>query len=225
MLTLAQRAKQNLSLATYAVADQTLQSFACDPTTPKDQYILRMMVKSPWSKGLQIPKELHWLSHTIARCVYQQNQLCVDHPFVYVTVRSGEVRSVTDDQWHGDGFSMRVPHAPEQNYIWTDVQPTEVLDQRFEFPEDFDPFKHNVHTFFQDRAGEQNIRVLKPKRLYQIDPYIVHRRPPVTAGTQRTFFRISFVPVEIEDDTCTQNPLLPVKHYGRPDIRDTLISY
>jgi hypothetical protein len=41
----------------------------------------------------------------------------------------------------------------------------------------------------------------------------------------RTFWRVSFVPIEIEDDTCTQNPLLPRKVHGRSDIRNVLVRY
>ena len=120
---------------------------------------------------------------------------------------------------------MRVAHRPEQNYIWTDVNPTEVLLQKFDIPVDFDPFKHNLHKYFQDNGREELTMTLRPKHLALIDPYIVHRRPQIPLGTQRCFFRISFIPIEIEDDTCMQNPLLPSKIYNREDIRNTLIPY
>jgi hypothetical protein len=120
---------------------------------------------------------------------------------------------------------MRIPHAPEQNYIWSDCHPTEVLKQNFYIPGDFDPMVHNLHQFIQDRATVEP-ETLRPNRLYQIDPYIVHRRPQVPAGTQRSFFRISHVPIEIEDDACQHNPLLPHDFYDRSvDIRETLIRY
>lgn len=189
-----------------------------------DQYVLRMMIKSPETNDFVIPDELKWLESAILACHKVQCERFVDHPYAYVTVRSGIVTSTTDDLWHVDGFSMRVPHPPEQNYIWTNVQPTEVLDQVFNLPEDFDPFKHNIHQYFQDHeAGE--IITLEPERFYMIDPYVVHRRPAVTAGIHRTFVRISFIPIEIEDDTCNQNPLLPRKSYGRSDIRHQLVRY
>ena len=60
-------------------------------------------------------------------------------------MRSGLVTSITDDEWHVDGFSMRVPQVPEQNYIWSDVYPTEQLWQRFKIPQTFDPKRHTPY--------------------------------------------------------------------------------
>jgi len=197
----------------------------CDLDVPENQYILRMMVRSPETNGFVIPDELAWISPTLANICQFHDMVFHDRPYVYVTVRSGEVKSVTDDEWHVDGFSMRVPHKPEQNYIWSDCYPTEVLDQRFVIPEDFDPFKHNIHTYFQDNADPSKIKSLKERHLCIIDPYVVHRRPQVPVGTKRAFVRISFVPIEIEDDTCTPNLLLKKKIYNRIDIRKSLVPY
>ncbi len=224
-MNLKQRAKQNLSLSMYVKADQNLESCAMSLDAPKEQYILRMPIYTPTSNGWRIPTYLNWIYPALATAIYEQGKIGVAHPFVYVTVRSGIVRSTTDDVFHADGFSMRIPHVPEQNYIWSDVFGTESLQQNFEFPDDFDPLKHNIHQFFQDRASVAPV-VLETGRLYQIDPYNVHRRPEVPKGTQRTFFRISFVPIEIEDDTCMQNPMMaPRAPYNRADIRDTLTRY
>ena len=191
-----------------------------------EQYILRMMVRTPTSGGFQIPSELEWLRLVIETCNSQQKQDGIENPYCYVTVRHGIVRSETDDLWHVDGFSMRVPHIPEQNYIYASTQGTEVLEQEISLPGDFDSMRHNIHQYFQDVADVKNIRTLKDKTLYRIDPYVVHRRPTVTAGMVRTFFRISFIPIEIEDDTCTVNPLIPrVSPYNRGDIRTRLERY
>lgn len=222
-MNIDQRSKQLLSLDVFGQSKLTLDSFPMRLAAP-DQYVLRMMIKSPETNGFVIPGELLWLERSVLACHEIQRERFVDHPYAYVTVRSGIVTSTTDDLWHVDGFSMRVPHPPEQNYIWTDTQPTEVLNQVFDIPKDFDPFKHNIHQYFQDHeAGE--IITLEPEKFYAIDPYVVHRRPAVTAGIRRTFIRISFIPIEIEDDTCTQNPLLPHKSYGRTDIRQQLVRY
>jgi len=191
------------------------------------QMILRMMVRNPWSEGFQIPKELEWLRTAIVACNTVQLTQEIYNPFVYVTVRHGVINTVTDDLWHVDGFSMRVPHNPEQNYIWTNRYPTELLDQEVTLPEDFDPLRHNIHQYFQDVADESNICTLRAEHIYGIDPYVIHRRPNnIPLGTERTFFRISFVPIEIEDDTCTVNPLIPRERpYGREDIRHRLERY
>ncbi len=228
-MNIIERSKDNLNLSIYKDENNLgwdVGLFDEELITPPDnQYILRMMVRSPTTNGFVIPPELQWLEDAITVLDSCQELMFRNHPFVYVTVRAGEVSSVTDDMWHVDGFSMRVPHKPEQNYIWSDCYPTELLNQNFIIPEDFDPFKHNLHTFFQDNADTSKIYTVEPKHIHVIDPYVVHRRPMVPVGTKRCFFRISFVPVEIEDDSCTQNPLLPVKVYGRSDIRKSLIPY
>jgi hypothetical protein len=198
-----------------------------DPWVPVDeQMILRMLIKHP-ETGFRIPDELLWLDETIHWLTGIQRQQQVENNFIYVTVRHGVVSSVDDDVWHVDGFSMRVPHVPEQNYIWTDSNPTEILNQEISLPDDFDPMKQNVHQYFQDVAREENTFTLRAGRIYGIDPYVIHRRPKLPAGTRRTFFRISFVPVEIEDDTNTPNPLLETRSYGRigTEIRKSLSRY
>ena len=66
-----------------------------------------------------------------------------------------------------------------------------------------------------------------PNIVYVFDPYVIHRRPPKAFGTQRTFVRVTFVPIEIYDDACTSNPLLPSKVYNRTAscTRDSLKEY
>lgn len=194
------------------------------PTVP--QMILRMMIRNPESKGFQIPSELEWLRTIILACDVVQKSHEVNYPFVYVTVRHGIVNTVTDDLWHVDGFSMKTPHTPEHNYIWANNNPTEILDQKVNLPEDFDPMRHNVHQYFQDVADESNTCTMRSEHIYAIDPYVIHRRPTIVPGTQRTFFRVSFIPVEIEDDTCMVNPLIPrEKPYNQEDIRLRLERY
>jgi hypothetical protein len=192
---------------------------------PEDQYVLRMMVATPQSDTLFLPQGLEWLREAIALCRLLQGPFGSKR-FIYITVRIGQVRSTTDDEWHVDGFSMRTPHVPEQNYVWADSEPTEYLEQPFQIPSDFDPLKHNIHRFFQLQADQSKIRTLPLKCLNLLDPYMVHRRPPGSSGlAMRKMFRISFVPIEIEDDTCQQNPLLPSGPYNREDIRNRLTDY
>lgn len=194
-------------------------------TPTHEQHILRMMVRAPGG-DLKIPAELGWLEPTIHLTEAAQAADGIECKFVYVTVRHGIVKTRTDDTWHVDGFSMRTPHIPEQNYVWTSNLGTEHLDQNINIPEGFDPMKHNIHLYFQDVADDRNIKVLDTNTLWRIDPYVVHRRPQVPHNTWRTFFRISYIPIEIEDDTCMVNPLIPrEKPYGRVDIRRTLQRY
>jgi len=227
-LNIFRRSTNLLHPSIFAKADgEVLQSPHEIQDIPEDQYILRMMLRSPETDGqLVIPSCLDWLRDTILAVNSIQNGVFRKHPYAYVTVRCGKIRSITDDEWHVDGFSMRIPHVPEQNYIWSNCYPTEILNQQFVIPEDFDPMKHNIHHFFQDRANPANIATLKEKHIAFIDPYVVHRRPGnIPLDVHRCFFRISFVPIEIRDDSCTPNPLLPNRHYGTQDLRKTLIRY
>lgn len=223
-----QRSNNHLNLTIFPVVKNDVISIpinGVDVNAPNDQYILRMMIRSPETTGFVIPPELQWIKEFVTFTNNLQNNLFRYHPYVYVTVRCGVVKSVTDDEWHVDGFSMRTPHVPEQNYIWSDSNSTEYLEQRFHIPHDFDPMRHNIHTFFQDNADESKIKALPVNHISIIDPYVVHRRPVLPVGTVRKFFRISYVPIEIESDTCMQNPLLPVRKYNRLDIRSQLVKY
>lgn len=216
--------KQNLHLDGYKQLRRIIGTPYIPHHCPDNQYILRMLVKRP-GVALLLPDDLKWLRPAISLCCDQQRQHNIAHSFMYITVRCGPVASITDDQWHVDGFSMRVPHVPEQNYIWSDGNSMHILNQPFNIPPNFDPFVHNLHTYFQDRADESLVIKCESNHIYAIDPYVIHRRPVVQQGTIRRMFRISFIPIEIEDDTCTQNPLLPSGPYNRMDIRTTLVRY
>lgn len=216
------RARRNLNLADFASGSHPFAVNRSDEMPPTDhQYILRMMVRSD-VLPLSIPSELSWLERRIRWLDVYQKRHRLFNPFIYVTVRHGLVSSQTDDEWHVDGFSMRFPHVPEQNYTCTHgAAGTWFLNKHWVLPESFDPHKHNIHRYFQQHAADGRISQAIEGIVYAIDPYCVHKRPP-TAGRYRTFWRISFVPIEIEDDTCMRNPLFPAKHYGREDIRKQL---
>lgn len=189
------------------------------------QYILRMLIDDP-KGGLAIPPELKWIFPLYGQAyLFQSFMFGPVHPFAYVTIRHGEVTTKTDDVWHTDGFSVKKPHGPEHDYIWCSDSPTEFLPQAFTFPADFDPMKHNVHQYFQDHADESLKVTGKPDTIYLTDPYVVHRRAPDNVGTFRTFVRVSFVPIEIEDNKNTPNPLKPTRVYTNTDLRLELSRY
>lgn len=217
------RAKRLLNLKDYANHVRPVDCGEIILQSPyARQYVLRMMVRGLNGTQIVLPFALSWLKNTIEYCDGIQKQHGIHHQFIYVTVRHGLVTSMNDDTWHVDGFSMRYPHLPEQNYIYSNVNGTEILEQGFNIHPDFDPEKHNIHQYFQDHANGE-VYTLPVNRLFVIDPYIVHRRPQ--ASGQRTFVRISFVPIEIEDDTCEKNPLMPSRTYGRKDVRQTLLRH
>lgn len=195
------------------------------------QYVLRMLISRPFL-GFRVPEEYMWTYPLIEKAYEYQIQNGIRQPFCYLTIRHGLVDSQNDATWHVDGFSMNVTHIPEQNYIWVNKSPTQVIHKSLAFPDDFNPFIHNIHSYIQDSIASDLKSVeteitLKENSLYVLDPYIIHRRPPNTDNMQRTLVRISFTPIEIEDCNNTPNPLIPT-NYIRDSVkafRDSLIRY
>ena len=181
--------------------------------TPPDepQFVLRMPIQVPEKAGLHIPLDLQWSESFVRECQHVQNTMRDRHAYVYITVRHGPMCTTTDDLWHVDGFSMRIPHLPEQDYLWTDRHPTEALLQPQRLPKSFHPLRHNIHHNFQDTANQSNVVTLESGRCYLMDPHVVHKRPQIPKGLWRTFVRVSFVPIPIRDNTNTCNPLLPLQ--------------
>jgi len=188
----------------------------------ESQMVLRMLVEAPYSRGLQLPDELRWTAGIIGQAKrFQREVVGISHPFMYVTVRHGCVGTVADDEWHVDGFSVRYSHLPEANYLFaTGEHTTEYVRQAFCFPSDFDPLRHNIHRFFQRRIRDDAVCRMEADTLYFMDPYVVHRRPPSSSGTARTFGRISFTPIEIPDVNNTPNPLIETHHYRTDGVRE-----
>lgn len=192
----------------------------------EEQKILRMIVKFQNSKMI-IPEEIEWINPLIQLAIRHQEFMKVRHPFCYVTIRHGICDYVGDSAWHVDGFSMRYSHLPEQNYIWCSNDATEYLEQKFYFPNDFNPLEHDINSFFQGRVDEKCVRSLKNETLYCLDPYVVHRRPVHTQFNFRTFIRITFCQIEIKDILNTINPKIATYHIrdGVKEFRDALKPY
>ncbi len=185
-----------------------------------DQYILRMLVMRSGQRVLRLPTECEWTWPLACRALENLSS-GVDwlETFAYLTIRNGLVTSTTDDEWHVDGFSTRVPHLPELNFVWADNYPTECVTGPVEFPKEFDPRRHNVNTFLARRLGSNMIEEFAPKTVYAVDPYVLHRRPAVPAGVRRCFVRLTLAHVEIDDVHNTPNSVLPTS-YTRDSVRD-----
>ncbi len=179
------------------------------------QYVLRMLVRAP-HHDYWLPDEMCWLSPLlVAARAHQETVVGVRHPYCYVTVRHGDINfSHNDTEWHLDGFSMRYHHLPEANYLWLrSKHPTQFRLQGVDVPEDFDPLRHNIHKLLARRCEGGQTFSLRSQKLFMIDPYVLHRRPPESSGEWRTFVRISFTPIEINDRNNTPNPRIPTPHY------------
>lgn len=226
MASIQERARRQVNLGEFASTGtpDKLATISVAPPSQR-QYILRMPVRVEGG-GYYLPCEMEWVRPLFSAARKHQWGMDSDHPFCYITVRHGIVSSQTDDEWHTDGFSTRVPHVPEHNYVWCSEVGTEYVPLNVTFPSDFNPLLHNVNRYLQRFLDHKRVVSCEAQTLYCFDPYILHRRPPATSGMQRTFVRISFVPIEINDVNNTQNPALP-RVYDRDGVsyRDSLVEY
>lgn len=186
------------------------------------QGVLRMLVR--YRDGeLQLPEELEWVRPLIiaADKVMLDNGLVM--PFTYVTVRHNFETDHTDEDWHVDGFSLRVSHIPEQNFLWSNTGGTLFTGKRVLVADNFNAMKHNINTSVKFIGTGADISAA-PNGVYSFDPYVFHKAPPYT-GKGRTFVRISYTAIEIDDVNNTPNPLLPrvVTRRG-VEFRNTLTS-
>jgi hypothetical protein len=215
----------NLDQYQYINEEELVGKF--DMEEPEEEvYVLRMLIQSP-TKGFQLPEELNWCLPIITASIEYQTWLGIRHPFMYLTIRKGICKSIKDDEWHVDGFSMKYPHIPEQNYIYASDYPTQVVrDFRVKFPQEFDPLNHNIHSYLSKFINPTDITNLKSHHLYCMDPYVIHRRPPTSKGKIRTFIRVSFTPLEINDINNTINPLIPTNYtFDGVKFRDSLKEF
>ena len=179
-------------------------------------------------EDFKIPTELEWCTNLILEAIENQKRMGINQPFCYITVRHGFVTSTLDDEWHVDDFSTTITHLPEQNYYWSNTHPTDYIVKKIKFPKDFDAQKHNVHLFFQDNINENDeVKKMEANTLYCFDPYVIHRRPVDAKNLMRTFVRLSFTPIEINDVNNTLNPLIETNYTrdGKIEFRDKLLRY
>ncbi len=230
MTSLAERARHLLNTNFYSEPNlpERVKKLRLDPPA-LGQYVLRCPILIP-GKQMNIPDDLAWCENLVDESLrYQNDSVGVDQPFAYLTVRHGLVESRTDDEFHVDGFSTKVPHIPEQNYIWTDTCPTEYVAAALPVPHDFDPRRHNIQHFIQDSLpNDTRIEQLDAETVYAMDPYVPHRRPRVSQGTRRTFVRLSMTPIPIDDRNNHVNPAFgPItsEYDGVADFRDKLERY
>lgn len=231
MIDMIDRSKVELNLKHYVNANPlpvVLEEWASPTLVPLDrQYILRMPLRLG-NSVLLVPDDLKWIASKVHDADEHQKAYFGNRKNnCYITIRHGIANSTTDDEWHVDGFSVRIPHAPERNYVWSDRFPTEFLLKNYRFPEDFDPLKHDVNEYIKCNSGGGYIWRPEPRQWVLIDPYCVHRRQSVSSGVLRTFVRITFTDIEIKDGRNQFNPLLRGRIATHPpnDFKKTLKQY
>lgn len=229
MSTIRDRATSDVGLEFFEHWNHPEDAGPLDLTPPThSQYVLRCPVIIP-GQGLSVPGDMQWTLPLYFQAQWQQFIRGIKRKFCYITIRHGFIMSALDDEWHVDGFSTKIPHLPEQNYVWASTQPTEFISRPFTVPDDFDPRVHNLHHYIQDYvATNAPVVQLKPRRTYILDPYVIHRRPHIPEKLWRTFVRVSFTDIEINDRNNHVNPVFgnitPDKD-GLADFRDQLDRY
>ena len=208
--------------------------FVVDSIQPKNfpessQMILRMLVRPKYG-GWMIPNELEWLKDNILDLArFDQSISGIKDSWCYVTVRHGPVATVTDEVWHFDSASFRTDIVPERNYVWvSDIGPQYKLGN-IDWPEDFDPIKHDLFSFAERELRNSPALSSQEKVWMLMTPFCFHRRDPQTEGMgKRTFIRVSFPDIEARDINNTNNPLLATPFFGRDPVssfRDKLQKY
>lgn len=194
----------------------------------ESQMILRMLVRPKYGDW-KIPQELEWLrGHILYLSFYDGRITGIKDSWCYITIRHGEVQSVTDDEWHFDGSSFRTDIIPERNYIWVNNHPTEYREGKLDIPQDFNPIEYNLFTFASKQLEKEDIKTCNPYTWYLLSPFCLHRRPPINTKVKRTFVRICFTDIEGRDINNTENPLLPTPFFGRNPVssfRNKLKNY
>ena len=218
------------TLADYSVLDAPIRIPVAQPPSPPrhTMYILRMLVRAKYGT-MKIPRGLWWLNSTINRLAdFDANYTGIGASWCYVTIRHGIPRSVTDDEWHFDGSSFRVEIIPERNYVSVNHTPTEYKVGRLNIPDDFDPLKHNLFRFAAAQLIDAPTLTTQPNQWYLLNPFCLHRRPPVVPPVSRTFIRICFTDIEGRDINNTPNSRLSTPAFGRDPVksfRDKLTDY
>jgi len=197
---------------------------------PKNEsiMILRMLVRPKYGKFI-IPESINYLGPLIKSLAnYDLKRTGIKDSWCYVTIRHGQIKSITDDQFHFDGASFRTDIIPERNYIWVNRFPTEYKVGKLKIPDDFNPIRHNLFTFAEFQLKNNPILRCEPLKWYLLSPFCLHRRPILDKNIIRTFYRICFSDIEGRDVNNTPNPLLPTPFYGRNPVltfRDNLKHY
>lgn len=201
----------------YGVAAHRPERITALDIEPSGGDCLRMLISRNGGYTYALTPAYQWVTPAIEAALDAPGH--TENPYVYLTVRHGGAWEGTDE-WHVDGYSQRVPHVPEQNYVWCSANGTQWLDQRVRLPAGFDPMRDNIHKALQARIGTAEVAALDLRTLYRMTPYVIHRQPPGPLAPARVFLRVSFTPIPIHDMTNTQNPLMPQAHGYRDGVRD-----
>jgi hypothetical protein len=196
--------------------------------------VLRMPIKYPGTE-YRLPVAIRPFWQLVERVSEYEAGFNDRHEecFIHITVDRRQVSANTTHRYpgfHGDGvqgakFSQQSYLPIEHSYIVTSEPPTEFCLQPFFF-QHLNDGRHNIFHEMEVQVREQNIYGTLPWNLYLIDPYMVHRTPPITKSVERLFVRVTFAYSELMNPHNTGNPLFEAKQYAeRHDIRKFLTLY
>ena len=197
--------------------------------------VLRLPIKFPGTE-YRLPVEIAPFADLIERVARYESGFNARHRecFVHVTIDDSEVLPGEYHRYpgfHGDGvqgakFSQREYTPIEHSYVFVSEPPTEFCLQPF-FVEHLNDARHNLFHEFERQIREANIVGTLPWHVYLIDPYMIHRTPPILVGCRRIFFRITFCYTELQHPKNTQNPHFPESgvYAARWDVRNFLTTY
>lgn len=189
---------------------------------------LRLLIHTPYSNKIHLPYEILFTKDFILnQIVYHNQHYSINKKcFIYLTIRTsdGDYYYKTAKIWHVDGFqgSRISRHIPEQDIIWSNINPTEFLMQPF-FINEIDCSKYDIADYF-DRNANGSVYSGVENGIYLITPYNIHRVTKKCNSEKRIFIRLTFSPIEIEDPTNTINPMIRTDFPPRRDVRDFLWS-
>ena len=196
--------------------------------------VLRMPIKCP-NTEFKLPVAIKPFWNLIERVAEYEAGFNERHTecFVHITVDRQQIKAQTTHRYpgfHGDGvqgakFSQKIYTPIEHSYILTSAPPTEFCLQPFFF-QHLNDGRHNIFHEMEVQSRESNIYGTLPWHLYLLDPYMVHRTPPIVEDVERIFVRITFAYQELMNPHNTNNPLFEEQKYAeRHDIRKFLTLY
>lgn len=111
------------------------------------------------------------------------------YSYVYLTARKGWASTdnpLNRPGWHCDGFGTQ-----DMNFIWWDGPGTRFAIQ--EFKDISSDHVESLKQFERQITNTRFITTFPCRRLYALDPYVVHATPVIQgAGCMREFIKISF---------------------------------
>lgn len=216
----------------YPAPPVDIGAVALDVTSLSGLRVLRCPIKTAGSGVVVLPSELAPLRPLVQHvCEIEQHAGPFQDFWCHISFERTEVQAGQHQRvpgWHVDGFQgPRLPaHRAEHSYLWADAHPTEYCLQPF-FVSHLDAGRHNIFAALEQQAHPGPVYAGLPHHVYLIDPYCVHRSPLLPEAGTRSFCRITFTELELEDADNTRNLSLDAAQAYAPrlDVRNRLHAY